>query len=121
MVISVSLMMYILCYSWWTELSSSEGILDIGSVVLEFVRITYARAILYISIDNFFIPISRNKSVYLNYYITFLIYNAKISDNNAEFGKVLRMLFPRWMAREILSKRNFLDFESPDSNKIKVV
>jgi hypothetical protein len=23
--------------------------------------------------------------------------------------------FPRWMAREILSKRNFLDFESPDS------
>jgi hypothetical protein len=30
---------------------------------------------------------------------------------------VPRMLaaFPRWMAREILSKRNFLDFESPDS------
>jgi hypothetical protein len=51
------------------------------------------------------------------YYITFLIYNAKISDNNAESGKVPRMLaaFPRWMAREILSKRNFLDFESPDS------
>jgi hypothetical protein len=23
--------------------------------------------------------------------------------------------FPRWMAREILSKRNFLDFESADS------
>jgi hypothetical protein len=22
--------------------------------------------------------------------------------------------FPRWMAKEILSKRNFLDFESPD-------
>jgi hypothetical protein len=52
-----------------------------------------------------------------NYCITFLIYNTKISDNNAEFGKVPRMLaaFPRWMAREILSKRNFLDFESPDS------
>jgi hypothetical protein len=52
-----------------------------------------------------------------NYYITFLIYNAKISDNNAESGKVPRMLeaFPRWMAKEILSKRNFLDFESPDS------
>jgi hypothetical protein len=30
-------------------------------------------------------------------YITFLIYNAKISDNNAESGKVPRMLaaFPR--------------------------
>jgi hypothetical protein len=50
-------------------------------------------------------------------YITFLIYNAKISDNNVESGKVPRMLaaFTRWMAREILSKRNFLDFESPDS------
>jgi hypothetical protein len=44
--------------------------------------------------------------------MTFLIYNAKISDNNAESGKVPRMLaaFPRLMAREILSKRNFLDF-----------
>jgi hypothetical protein len=31
------------------------------------------------------------------YYITFLIYNAKISGNNAESGKVPRMLaaFPR--------------------------
>jgi hypothetical protein len=30
---------------------------------------------------------------------------------------VPRMLaaFPRWMAREILSNKNFLDFESPDS------
>jgi hypothetical protein len=27
----------------------------------------------------------------LNYYITFLIYNAKISDNNAESGKVPRI------------------------------
>jgi hypothetical protein len=38
-------------------------------------------------------------------------------DNNAESVKVLRMLaaFPRWMIREILSKRNFFDFESPDS------
>jgi hypothetical protein len=49
--------------------------------------------------------------------ITFLVYNTKISDNNAESGKVPRMLaaFPRWMAWEILSKRNFFDFESPDS------
>jgi hypothetical protein len=46
-----------------------------------------------------------------------LIYNPKISDNNEESGKVPRMLatFPRWMAREILSKRNFFDFESPAS------
>jgi hypothetical protein len=60
----------------------------------------------------------QNQIIYLfNYYITFLIYIAKISDNNAESGKVPRMLaaFPRWMARDILSKRNFLDFESPDS------
>jgi hypothetical protein len=50
-------------------------------------------------------------------YITFLVHNTKISDNNAESGKVPRMLaaFPRWIAREILSKRNFFDFESPDS------
>jgi hypothetical protein len=46
-----------------------------------------------------------------------MFYNTNISDNNAESGKVPRMLeaFPRWMAREILSKRNFFDFESPDS------
>jgi hypothetical protein len=46
-----------------------------------------------------------------------LFYNTKISDNIAESGKVPRMLaaFPRWMAREILSKRNLFDFESPDS------
>jgi hypothetical protein len=44
-------------------------------------------------------------------YITFLFYNTKISDNNAESGKVPQMLaaFPRWMAKEILSKRNFFD------------
>jgi hypothetical protein len=39
-----------------------------------------------------------NEQTYLfNYYITFLIYNAKISDNNAKSGKVPRMLaaFPR--------------------------
>jgi hypothetical protein len=47
-------------------------------------------------------------------YITSLIYNTKISDNNAESGKVSRILaaFPRFMAREILSKRNFFDFDS---------
>jgi hypothetical protein len=51
------------------------------------------------------------------YYITFLFYITKISDNIAESGKMPRMLaaFPRCMAREILSKRNFFDFESPDS------
>jgi hypothetical protein len=40
-----------------------------------------------------------------------------MSDNNAESGKVPRMLaaFPRLMGREILSKRNLFDFESPDS------
>jgi hypothetical protein len=57
-------------------------------------------------------PLNKNKRKLYNYeYITFLIYNAKISDNNAEFGKVPRMLaaFPRWIAREILSKRNFFD------------
>jgi hypothetical protein len=50
-------------------------------------------------------------------YITFLFYNTKISDNNAESGKVSRMLaaFPRWMVRKNLSKRIFFDFESPDS------
>jgi hypothetical protein len=62
---------------------------------------------------------NKNKNIILlrfysfyNNYMTFLIYNAKISDNNAESGKVPRMLaaFPRLMAREILSKRNFLDF-----------
>jgi hypothetical protein len=49
-------------------------------------------------------------------YITFLVYNTKISDNNAESGKVPRMLaaFPRCIEREILSKRNFFDFELPD-------
>jgi hypothetical protein len=49
----------------------------------------------------------QNQRIYLfNYYITFLIYIAKISDNNAESGKVPRMLeaFPRWMARDILLK-----------------
>jgi hypothetical protein len=47
----------------------------------------------------------------------FWFIDAKISDNNAESEKVPRMLaaFPRWIAREILSKRNFFDFESPDS------
>jgi hypothetical protein len=45
-----------------------------------------------------------------------LTYNAKISENIAESGKVPRMLaaFPRFHASEILSKRNFFDFESPD-------
>jgi hypothetical protein len=47
-------------------------------------------------------------------HITFLFYNTKISDNNAESGKVLAAFPPR-MAREILSKRNFFDFESSDS------
>jgi hypothetical protein len=37
-------------------------------------------------------------------FITFWVYNTNISDNNAESGKVPR----------ILSKRNFFDFESPD-------
>jgi hypothetical protein len=42
-------------------------------------------------------------------YITFLVYNTKISDNNAESGKMPRMLvaFPCRIARKILSKRNF--------------
>jgi hypothetical protein len=36
-------------------------------------------------------------NIFKNNYITFFIYNAKISDNNAECGKVARMLaaFPR--------------------------
>jgi hypothetical protein len=52
-------------------------------------------------------------------YKIFLFYNTKISDNNAESGKVARMLaaFPRRMAREILSKRNFFYFKSLDSAK----
>jgi hypothetical protein len=41
--------------------------------------------------------ILRNEKFTFNVKITFLIYNAKISDNNAESGKVPRMLaaFPR--------------------------
>jgi hypothetical protein len=45
--------------------------------------------------------------LFVSRYITFLVYNTKISDNNAESGIVPRMLaaFPRCIAREILSKR----------------
>jgi hypothetical protein len=56
----------------------------------------------------------------VNYFEKFTM---KISDNNAESGKVPRMLaaFPRWMAREILSKRNFLDFESPEKDGKNII
>jgi hypothetical protein len=39
----------------------------------------------------------KKANINYNHKITFLIYNAKISDNNAESGKVPRMLaaFPR--------------------------
>jgi hypothetical protein len=38
--------------------------------------------------------------VFKLYYITFLIYNAKISDNNAESGKVPRMLAALFILNE---------------------
>jgi hypothetical protein len=38
--------------------------------------------------------------VFKLYYITFLVYNAKISDNNAESGKVPRMLAALFILNE---------------------
>jgi hypothetical protein len=46
---------------------------------------------------DIFLNILLKKNNNKHNYMTFLIYNAKISDNNAESGKVPRMLaaFPR--------------------------